>query len=81
MRFEDWNTLPGNEEEDYKNYHHPLAKYIVAPVEGYLLHTPPNTICQMNDWCEKNLFGYWDIDYYAYFELEEDSVLFGLRWV
>ncbi len=84
MKYNDWlSSLNLNERHDESRYHHhyhPLAEYIIAPVQGYLLHTPPPTILEMNDWCRENLVGYWNIDFYAYFEFEEDSVLFALRW-
>lgn len=34
----------------------------------------------INNWCKENLLGRFDIDIVSYFEFEEDSVSFALRW-
>ena len=84
MRFEKWaNTLPGVERHDeikYRNYHQPWAQYIVKIPTFLEVHVPPEDLPEMETWCKDNLTGEYDIDFYGYFELEEDSILFGLRW-
>ncbi len=85
MKFEDWIAADvakptGGyndvmDELDYKEHYYPWAKYIIDMRDPF-----PDDSFEMLSWCEKNCKGRYEIEFYAYFELEEDSVLFALRW-
>lgn len=81
MKFDDWLTpaLEKDNEREYKEYHHPWANYIIALYPGYksACMDPNDTV---ENWCKENLIGKYNLEYYCYFELEEDSVMFTLRW-
>ena len=84
MRFEKFiDSLDQYEKTDeikYRNYHQPWALFVVRIPTFLEVYEPPEDLPEMEKWCMDNVTGQYDLDFYGYFELEEDSVLFGLRW-
>lgn len=72
MKFEDWF------EEDPVHTDVILEMY---PWVKYVIHVELFDIKRLSQiWCMQNLKYHYDIDIISYFEFEEDSVLFALRW-
>ena len=57
---------------------YPWIEYIIA-IDDFPLASDIKKISR--NWCHENLMGKYDIDMISYFEFEEDSVLFALRWI
>ncbi len=78
MKFEKWLTPEKviDCEGQYKEYYHPWANYVVDIYPGYKFKNS-----SIDNWCEENLKGKYDLEFYCYFEFEEDSVMFALRWL
>lgn len=76
MKFEDWISNYDNELKQFIDTSYPWTSYVIEiDVFGML---KPNA--DIEDWCEQNLIGRYDIDIVSYFEFEEDSIWFALRW-
>lgn len=81
MKFEDWLlniTSPSDAqfEKQWRNKYCTWAEYMV---DSDVLLLESNS--KINNWCDKNLIGRCTV-YHSevYFEFEEDSVMFALRW-
>lgn len=89
MKFEDWmngvdfhpHYAASDREQGWKELapavkkQFPWVEYIVEIDEFRML-----TFQLIKPWCEENLIGKYDVSVVSYFELEEDSVMFALRW-
>lgn len=53
----------------------PWAEYIVE-IDDFRMFS----LHLIKPWCEENLIGKYDVSVVSYFEFEEDSILFTLRW-
>ncbi len=86
MKFEDWiQTKPPIDAQFEKNWRSKYcewAEYIVEMDinDSQAVRGEPHL--ELNDWIRKNSIGRSSVYLYeVYFELEEDSVMFALRWV
>ena len=81
MTYKDWIDGFGDDDSfvsEIKKYitdNYSWAEYVVV-IDDRGKSRP-----EIKDWCSKNLIGRYDFECVSYFELEEDSVIYGLRWV
>ena len=81
MKFEDWINDDG--QHCWKELSltvkklFPWTAYVVE-IDEWRIMIPFGP--DIKSWCEQNLIGRYDVSTISYFELEEDSVLFVLRW-
>ncbi len=52
----------------------PWTEYIIE-IDDWKMYSPDIKL-----WCQQNLIGQYDINVVSYFELEEDSIMFALRY-
>lgn len=78
MKIEDWLVMciPLNlsDLQKYVNKTYPWAKYVVVIDESFKHRH------EIHNWCDENLIGRYNFEVVSYFEFEEDSVLFTLKW-
>lgn len=79
MKYETWvkeYIYPKDEFEldQYINENFPWTKFVIF-IDRLLMDSK-----EVKNWCDQSLIGKFDIAMVSYFELEEDSVLFALRW-
>ena len=84
MRFDDWiNGTDDSQVNAYAGWKElaptvkrafPWVVYVIE-IDDWRIYS-----LDVKPWCEQNLIGKYDISVVSYFEFEEDSVLFALRW-
>lgn len=63
-------------EREWKERNTPWTKYVA----NTSIYNCTGDVFNIQQWCEENLIGKFDLCVPVYFELEEDCVLFILKW-